>query len=66
MVYLLHYLIFIFHLKKIAILDDAQKEVEVVKSKFNKHILTEGERYNKTIDIWTHATSDVASEMFKN
>jgi len=50
--------------KKESIINNAQKEVEVVKSKFNKHILTEGERYNKTIDIWTRATSDVASEMF--
>ena len=26
--------------------------------------MTEGERYNKTIDIWTRATSSVANEMF--
>ena len=51
--------------KKEDIINRAQKEVEVVKSKFSKHILTEGERYNKTIDIWTRATSEVAAEMFK-
>ena len=47
------------------IIDAAQKEVESIQSKFDRHILTEGERYNKVIDIWTHATSDVATEMFK-
>ena len=26
--------------------------------------MTEGERYNKTIDVWTHATAEVANEMF--
>ena len=51
--------------KKEEILDGAQKKVEDVQSKFDRHILTEGERYNKVIDIWTHATSDVAAEMFK-
>ena len=50
--------------KKTDIIESAEKDVNVVKDKFAKHILTEGERYNKTIDIWTHATSEVAEEMF--
>ena len=37
---------------------------EDIQGKFERHVLTEGERYNKVIDIWTHATSDVANEMF--
>ena len=51
--------------EKETIINKAEKEVSVIKDKFKKHILTEGERYNKIIDIWTHATSDVAEEMFK-
>ena len=51
--------------KKESILDSAQLEVEKIQAKFDRHVLTEGERYNKVIDIWTHATSDVATEMFK-
>jgi len=51
--------------KKGEILDAAQKQVEEIQGKFDRHVLTEGERYNKVIDIWTHATSDVANEMFK-
>jgi len=50
--------------KKEEILSAAQKKVEDIQAKFDRHILTEGERYNKVIDIWTHATSDVAAEMF--
>ena len=46
------------------ILNEAQKKVEDIQSKFDRHVLTEGERYNKVIDIWTHATTDVANSMF--
>ena len=34
-----------------------------VTEKFERHVLTDGERYNKVIDIWTHATNQVASTM---
>ena len=47
------------------IINRADISISQVNEKFNKHILTEGERYNKTIDIWTHATAEVADEMFK-
>ena len=47
------------------IINKAEQEVEKIQGRFNRHILTEGERYNKVIDIWTKATSDVASEMMK-
>ena len=48
---------------KNGILDKASKEVDEIKAKFDRHILTEGERYNKVIDIWTHATNNVAASM---
>ena len=44
----------------------AAKEVADVQSKFDRQILTEGERYNKIIDIWTHASNAVASSMMKH
>ena len=47
------------------IIDGAEKEVEKIQGRFNRHILTEGERYNKVIDVWTKATSDVAAEMMR-
>lgn len=45
------------------IIGDAYKKVEEIHNKFNRHILTDGERYNKVIDIWTHATNHVAASM---
>ena len=50
--------------KKDSILEKADKEVSAIQGKFDKRIITEGERYNKVIDIWTHATNDVAAAMF--
>ena len=49
--------------KKHEIIDAAQKEVDSIQDKFKRHVLTDGERYNKVIDIWTHATSNVAATM---
>jgi len=51
--------------KKSSILDKADKTVKEIQDKFDRQILTEGERYNKIIDIWTHASSEIAQEMFK-
>ena len=50
---------------KDVIIDKAEKEVEGVQQNFVNHILTDGERYNKIIDIWTHATNHVANSMMK-
>ena len=49
--------------RKDEILNEAQAKVDEIKSKFDRHILTDGERYNKVIDIWTHATNRVAGSM---
>ena len=49
--------------KKHKIIAAAQKEVDDIQDKFKRHVLTDGERYNKVIDIWTHATSNVAATM---
>jgi len=45
------------------IIEMAQDEVDDIKHKFDRHILTDGERYNKVIDIWTHATTNMAMTM---
>jgi DNA-directed RNA polymerase subunit beta' len=41
----------------------ATAKVEKVQSDYELGIITDGERYNQIIDIWTHATSDVADAM---
>ena len=45
------------------IIQSAQNKVDDITDKYNRHILTDGERYNKVIDVWTHATNQVAATM---
>ena len=42
--------------EKESILSSAFDKVSDIKNKFDRHVLTEGERYNKVIDVWTHTT----------
>ena len=42
------------------IINEALGEVEKVRDQYANGIITDGERYNKIIDIWTHATSSVS------
>lgn len=51
--------------KKKAIIEEAQKEVDGVENQYRKGLITNGERYNKVIDIWTHATEQVSDSIFK-
>ncbi|MFH1857570.1 MAG: DNA-directed RNA polymerase subunit beta', partial [Candidatus Omnitrophota bacterium] len=46
------------------ILDKVMKEVTNVQSQYQKGIITNGERYNKIIDIWTSATDTIAELVF--
>ena len=45
---------------KTEIIDEAQAEVKKVRDQYANGIITDGERYNKIIDVWTHATSSVS------
>ncbi|TKJ40434.1 DNA-directed RNA polymerase subunit beta' [candidate division LCP-89 bacterium B3_LCP] len=49
--------------EKNEMVDKAFVEVEKVQSQYETGVITDGERYNKIIDIWTHTTSDVADVM---
>ncbi|MEE4312843.1 MAG: DNA-directed RNA polymerase subunit beta' [candidate division KSB1 bacterium] len=46
-------------------LSSAFKNVDKILKQYENRIITDGERYNKIIDIWTHTTSDVAEVMFQ-
>ncbi len=48
------------------ILKKAQEEVAEVQRQYAEGLITDGERYNKVIDIWTRATDEVAKEMMKD
>ncbi|MXX36870.1 MAG: DNA-directed RNA polymerase subunit beta', partial [Gemmatimonadetes bacterium] len=45
---------------KTKLIDGALKEVEKVRDQYANGIITDGERYNKIIDIWMHTTSEVS------
>ncbi|MBI5873262.1 MAG: DNA-directed RNA polymerase subunit beta' [Candidatus Omnitrophica bacterium] len=44
---------------------EAKAEVAKVEDQYRKGIITDGERYNKVIDIWTHTTDKVSELVFK-
>jgi DNA-directed RNA polymerase subunit beta' len=46
-------------------IDSAQKQIKEVEKQHRKGIITSGERYNKIVDIWTHATDQISNVMFK-
>ena len=48
---------------KSATLDAAEAEVKAIQEQHGQGLLTDGERYNKVVDIWTHASDRVAGEM---
>ncbi len=43
----------------------AQKQVDEIQDLYEQGVITDGERYNKIIDIWTKVTADVAEVMFQ-
>jgi DNA-directed RNA polymerase subunit beta' len=50
---------------KQAILQDAEEEVARFTRAYQNGVISNGERYNKVIDTWTHANNDVADAMVK-
>ncbi|MCG2676928.1 DNA-directed RNA polymerase subunit beta' [bacterium] len=49
--------------EKRELLERAKSAVLKVESEYKNGIITDGERYNKVIDIWTHTTDKVAEKM---
>ncbi len=45
------------------LLDDAKREVVEIERQYHDGLITDGERYNKVIDIWARVTENVADEM---
>jgi DNA-directed RNA polymerase subunit beta' len=51
--------------KKQELLGKAQHEVAEIERQYAEGLITNGERYNKVIDIWAHVTEQIATEMMK-
>ena len=49
---------------KEGIIKKSLDEVSRIRKQYSRGIITEGERYNKIIDIWTHTTNEVSNELY--
>jgi len=52
--------------EKISIIEMARHKVEEVDKQHKQGVITEGERYNKVVDIWTHATDEISGAMYRS
>ncbi|HIC62802.1 MAG TPA: DNA-directed RNA polymerase subunit beta', partial [Gemmatimonadetes bacterium] len=52
--------------EKAAILKGAEEEVARFQKAYGDGFISNGERYNKVIDVWTHANNDVADAMVQH
>jgi DNA-directed RNA polymerase subunit beta' len=48
---------------KTRIIGDAEKEVMKILKRYQKGVITDGERYNSVLDAWTHAREQITKEM---
>ena len=51
--------------RKQKIIGEAEGEVKKIEKQYSDGLITEGEKYNKVVDIWTKATELVSSEMME-
>ena len=51
--------------KKQKILEEAHQQVQEIEEQYRKGLISDGERYNKVIDIWAKVSEEVAAEMMK-
>ncbi|WP_432648888.1 DNA-directed RNA polymerase subunit beta' [Methylomarinum roseum] len=51
--------------KKAEIISNADMEVNEIQSQYASGLVTDGERYNKVVDIWSHANDQVAKVMME-
>ncbi|MDF3055135.1 MAG: rpoC [Gammaproteobacteria bacterium] len=47
------------------VITEAEEEVKEIQGQFSSGLLTQGERYNKVVDIWSHASDQVAKAMME-
>ncbi|MBI3088114.1 MAG: DNA-directed RNA polymerase subunit beta' [Candidatus Omnitrophica bacterium] len=48
------------------ILGKSQHEVEQIEGQYRRGLITEGERYNKIIDIWMRTTEEISDRVLEN
>jgi DNA-directed RNA polymerase subunit beta' len=50
---------------KTRLIEDARRQVIEVEQQYLDGVITNGERYNKVVDVWAHVTEEIADEMFR-
>ncbi|MFC1820030.1 DNA-directed RNA polymerase subunit beta' [Thermodesulfobacteriota bacterium] len=51
--------------QKSKIIEEAEKEVKKIDDQYKGGLITDGEKYNKVVDIWAQSTEMIAAEMMK-
>jgi DNA-directed RNA polymerase subunit beta' len=51
--------------EKLTLIEKANKKVEGILNEHEVGVITDAERYNKIIDVWTHTTNDVARALME-
>ncbi|HLB05515.1 MAG TPA: DNA-directed RNA polymerase subunit beta', partial [Thermodesulfobacteriota bacterium] len=51
--------------KKEQLIGGANKEVQEIQDQYTEGLITDGERYNKVVDIWAQVTEEIAAEMMR-
>jgi DNA-directed RNA polymerase subunit beta' len=46
-------------------IEEARRQVQEVEQQYQDGVITNGERYNKVVDVWAHVTEIIAEEMFR-
>jgi DNA-directed RNA polymerase subunit beta' len=49
--------------RKTRIIEDSEKEVKKIDDQYKGGLITDGEKYNKVVDIWAQSTETIAAEM---
>src|SRR5262252_2911823 len=47
------------------LIERARRQVNEVEQQYQDGVITNGERYNKVVDIWAHTTEQIADAMFR-
>lgn len=51
--------------EKNKIIKKAQAEITEIRKQYQQGVITEGERYNKVVDVWTQATESISEIMYR-
>src|ERR1700730_9302993 len=51
--------------QKAHLLEEAQKQVAEIQKQYNNGVITDGERYNKVVDIWAEVQDEIGASVIK-